>query len=194
MSIPAYKVVLLGEAGVGKTAFVAQIMQEPLEDAYAPTVGAHFASRTVALPSGDCTLHLWDTAGQELYRSMVGFYAREARACVIVFDLTNQGSFEKVGGWVAFARENAPGAALFLFGNKTDIAGGRAVPMADAIEFADARACPYFEGSARTGDGVRQAVERIAGSVSASGDGGESRAGVAIADGALGRRRKCGCQ
>jgi small GTP-binding protein len=188
-----YKVVLLGDAGVGKTSLVTQAMQERVTHAYIPTVGTHFSSCDIILPDGTCTLQLWDTAGQELYRSMVGFYTRDARVCIIVFDLTNPRSFEMLHSWFAFAQQNAPGAALVLFGNKTDLETARAVSAADAIEFADARTCPYFEGSARTGDGVRHAFEAIAGVVFDREDAEQADMELAIGDEGNERSRGCGC-
>jgi small GTP-binding protein len=165
--IPHFKVVLLGNSGVGKTALVERISDDIFQNSHAPTVGAQFIALELQLGGKPCVLELWDTAGQEVFRSLVGFYARDSKGAFILFDVTAAKSFQDLPMWVEFIGENAPDAKIILFGNKTDLAE-RQVSKQDGMKFAEKNRMVYYEGSAKTGETVSEAFDRMSEIVAAS--------------------------
>jgi small GTP-binding protein len=158
---PHYKVVLLGNSGVGKTALVERVSEDIFQSSHVPTVGAQFISLELMIGTEKCILELWDTAGQEVFRSLVGFYARDAKGAFLLFDVADHRSFDDLPRWVSFVHENAPDARVLLFGNKIDLTGTREVTRAVGQEFAEKNGIVYFEGSAKTGENVRDAFDRM---------------------------------
>jgi len=152
---------MVGESGVGKTSLVTRFTQGHFLRGHAPTIGVEFASKIVdtAAEGGKTKmkLHMWDTSGHESFRSLTRSYYVNALCIMIVFDVTRRQSFESLHNWVAKTRELAPqGAFIMLVGNKID--GGidrtREVTHVEANDFAHELGLPYFETSARTGEGV----------------------------------------
>lgn len=160
--LPHYKIVMLGRSGVGKTAMVERVADDIFVDSHVPTVGAQFVANERNIDGNTVMLELWDTAGQEVFKSLVGFYAREARGAFILFDVTDVASFEDVPKWLEFVRENSPQARVILFGNKTDLHDSRKVSSDDIRAFASQQNLGHFEGSAKSGEKVADAFDRMA--------------------------------
>jgi small GTP-binding protein len=154
------KVVLLGNSGVGKTALVERVTEDIFQHSHIPTVGAQFVSLELEIGGKPCILDLWDTAGQEVFRSLVGFYARDAKGAFLLFDVTATNSFEALPQWLDFLQQNAPDAKVIIFGNKTDLAN-REIASDAAAGFAGRNHALYFEGSAKTGENVGDAFDRM---------------------------------
>eukprot|EP00051_Salpingoeca_urceolata_P032252 m.14854 g.14854 ORF g.14854 m.14854 type:complete len:224 (+) comp4911_c0_seq1:528-1199(+) len=129
MSDTKCKVVCLGAPRSGKTALVSQFAFCSYDSHYTGTVGVDFASKTVFLPSGDrVRLQLWDTSGDERFRTLTPWYIREAAASLIVYDITDRASFDAVGKWMKFVRaEHSSNTLVFLVGTRTDQAHKRVV-------------------------------------------------------------------
>jgi small GTP-binding protein len=163
-----YKVVLLGDSGVGKTALVERVTEDIFQNCHVPTVGAQFISLEMEIAENKCILELWDTAGQEVFRSLVGFYAREAKGAIIMYDVTVKASFENLPKWIEFIRENSPDAQLLVFGNKIDLTDERLVLKEDAEKFTGSHNILFFEGSAKTSENVRDAFEKMVETLSAT--------------------------
>jgi small GTP-binding protein len=159
--VPHYKVVLVGNSGVGKTALVERVSEDIFQNSHVPTVGAQFISLELKIADQPCILELWDTAGQEVFRSLVGFYARDAKGAFILFDVSSQKSFEDLGKWVEFISENAPGAKIIIFGNKIDLAEGREITTTQGRTFTEKHGAVYYEGSAKTGENVSETFDRM---------------------------------
>jgi small GTP-binding protein len=158
---PHHKVIFLGDPAVGKTALVERATEDIFQDGYVPTVGAQFTSLEVQIGEKKSILELWDTAGQEIFRSLVGFYSRDARGAFLVYDVTSSASFDNLPTWLQFTTEHAPGSLIILFGNKIDLAGTREVSKQQGEEFAKEHKLGFIEGSAKTGENVRDAYERM---------------------------------
>ena len=101
-------------------------------------------------------MDVWDTAGQEQYRALLGLYFRNAHAALVVFDLTHRASFDDVDYWTAEVRKHAPGARLLLVGAKADLLRRRAITEQECHTKADDMRAQYWETSARTGAGVSE--------------------------------------
>jgi len=159
-----YKLVLLGDAGVGKTALAVQFVKGQFNEFTESTIGASFMNQTVTLP--DDTLvkfQIWDTAGQERFHSLAPMYYRGAQAAIVVYDITNDGSFTKAKGWVKeLQQQGDPNVVVVLVGNKTDMADNRKVDPSTAQAYAQDNSLFFIETSAKTGNNVQELFTKIA--------------------------------
>ena len=105
------KVVLLGESGVGKTSIISRYISNTYRNQQLPTTGANFVTKTIILEDENKSIkfELWDTAGQEKYRSLAKVFYRNAAVCVLVYDITRKSSFEELKlFWIKELKENVP--------------------------------------------------------------------------------------
>ena len=117
------KVVLLGEAGVGKTSIISRYVTNTFSDVLMSTTGASFATKKVEIdPEHKIKFQIWDTAGQERFRSLAKIFYQNAAVAVLVYDITRRDSFEKLKEfWIKELKENAPSdIILAIAGNKSD--------------------------------------------------------------------------
>jgi small GTP-binding protein len=153
------KIVVVGDSGVGKTCFLIRFARGLYDEESQPTLGVEFMTKIVQTESHRIQLQLWDTAGQEVFRSVTRGYYRGAAGAIVMFDLTSRDTFDSVGQWLQdikdVARQNV---VTILLGNKADLEERRAVPSAEAEAFATAHAMQYFETSAKTGLNVAEAI------------------------------------
>jgi small GTP-binding protein len=156
-----FKVVMIGDSGSGKTAIINRMYHGVFRSSHIPTVGSSFVAITLKIEYADVILEVWDTAGQEVYRSLVGFYAREAKGAFVFFDVTSQSSFAALPAWIKFIRSESPSVKVILFGNKTDLSEDRRVSASQGEAFARANECEYIEGSAKTGINVSDAYGKM---------------------------------
>lgn len=157
-----FKVIMLGDSGVGKTALVNHVSDGVFNEEHAPTVGSQFLSLPLEYEGEPLTLEVWDTAGQEVYRSLVGYYSREAVGAFLLFDVTNRDTFDSVERWIDFANENAPGAAILLIANKIDMLSTADVTQEMISQLSDRTGLEVFSVSARTGQCVHDPFDRMA--------------------------------
>lgn len=155
------KIVILGDAGTGKTALLARWADGGMSRAQAPTVGAAYRMIMFQHEGQSYPLHIWDTAGQETYRSTSPIYCRDARAAMLVFDLTNHETFENLGVWRQILAGESD-AQFIIVGNKCDLVEERAVDAGEARSYAKSLGVHYFETSALTGDTVDEAFVDVA--------------------------------
>jgi len=119
------KVVIIGDSGVGKTAIMNRYLFDKFDAESMPTLGSSMKSREVEVPGeGSIKLTLWDTAGQEKFKSLTRMYFQDAEAALIVYDTTFRESFENAKKWVEDLRANSnvPDMVLAIVGNKSDMA------------------------------------------------------------------------
>lgn len=153
------KIVVVGDSGVGKTCMLLRFVRDQWEGDTQPTLGVEFLTKVVKTDSHQIQLQLWDTAGQELFRSVTRGYYRGSAGALLVFDLTSRDSFQNVERWLEDLREVARADVIaVLIGNKSDLADKRVVSYEEALSFAEAHKIKYFETSAKTGENVPQAV------------------------------------
>lgn len=154
------KLVMLGDSGVGKTSIVGQWNKATFKEDQNPTIGAAYSQTVFTYQGEEKKIQVWDTAGEEKYRSMAPIYSQNAFAAMLVFDLTNYESLNNILEWMNIV-EPLGDIALVLVGNKEDLAEERQVSREDAIEFADRLGIPYFETSASTGYGIENAFVEL---------------------------------
>ncbi|KAL1999394.1 hypothetical protein VTN02DRAFT_4578 [Thermoascus thermophilus] len=116
------KLVLLGEAAVGKSSLVLRFVNNDFQENKEPTIGAAFLTQKCSLPTRTIKFEIWDTAGQERFASLAPMYYRNAQAALVVYDLTKPSSLTKAKHWVAeLQRQASPGIVIALVGNKLDL-------------------------------------------------------------------------
>jgi small GTP-binding protein len=152
---PSHKVVMLGNSGVGKTSIVVRFREKIFKRMTTPTVGAGTIQETVRTQKGPVHLNIWDTAGEERYKSFAGLYSQAASAGIVCFDVTDSASFDEAGDWIRLFRENAEkDAVVVIVGNKNDLIEDRQVTEAAAKAWAEEKGLVYFDVSAKTGENV----------------------------------------
>jgi len=132
-----YKVVLIGDSGVGKSNLLLRYTKNEFKLNSQSTIGVEFASRCVRV--GDCWVkaQIWDTAGQERYRAITNAYYRNAVGALMVYDVSKASSFENVQRWMQELRDHAePNIVVYLIGNKCDLKHLRAVRHDDGLQLA----------------------------------------------------------
>ncbi|KAJ5132485.1 hypothetical protein N7448_006643 [Penicillium atrosanguineum] len=116
------KLVLLGEAAVGKSSLVLRFVNNDFQENKEPTIGAAFLTQKCTLPTRTIKFEIWDTAGQERFASLAPMYYRNAQAALVVYDVTKPSSLTKAKHWVAeLQRQASPGIVIALVGNKLDL-------------------------------------------------------------------------
>ncbi|KAK7736250.1 Vacuolar protein sorting-associated protein 21 [Cytospora paraplurivora] len=183
------KLVLLGEAAVGKSSLVLRFVNNDFQENKEPTIGAAFLTQKCNLPTRTIKFEIWDTAGQERFASLAPMYYRNAQAALVVYDLTKPTSLVKAKHWVAeLQRQASPGIVIALVGNKLDLtneasgeggsgeaaAGGddaedsgdaRKIPTEEAKAYAEEEGLLFFETSAKTGVNVTEVFTAIANAI-----------------------------
>ena len=160
---PISKIVFCGSSTVGKTSLFNRLVEDKFEKTTTSTTGAAFASIKYNLNGEEIVLNLWDTAGQEEYRSLVNIYFRETTIVIIMFDLSRKDTFDDADRWLDDVMANCgdPHPDVIVVGNKLDIEN-RSVMREDAEMFVREINAPYFEVSAKTGEGIDLLLETIA--------------------------------
>ena len=158
------KVVLLGEAGVGKTSIISRYVSNNFSDVLMSTTGASFATKKLEIEEHKIKFQIWDTAGQERFRSLAKIFYQNAAVAVLVYDITRRDSFEKLQNfWIKELRENAPSdIILAIAGNKSDIYEYEAVTLKEGKELADQVNAIFRSTSAKLAHGVEELFKVIA--------------------------------
>lgn len=157
------KIVMVGAAATGKTSIVERYMYDRFNLHTIPSTQPAFAQKTVHRHGHDINLEIWDTAGQERYNALSPLFYRDAKASIVVFDLTDPDSFQRAIKWISDLRQ-ARGNQIFivLAGNKVDLETQRAVTSEEARKVANAQKIQYFETSAKTGSLIDDVFSSIA--------------------------------
>jgi small GTP-binding protein len=192
-----FKVVVLGDKGVGKTSLVLRFIEGYFIAKQQSTIGAFFLTKMITATNGTkCKMQLWDTAGQERFRAMAPMYYRNAAAAIICFDITNEDSFAKMKEWVEELQLNVPAdqITLAIACNKCDCEENRVVEKARAEEFGERVNAVVFETSAKANIGVEDLFKRITEEVlkkkGADAKVGSGAATVSVINGAEGKSQE----
>ncbi|XP_073832987.1 RAS oncogene family member Rab21 [Musca autumnalis] len=151
-----FKVVLLGEGCVGKTSIVLRYVEDKFNPQHISTLQASFLTKKVNLDNGNkVQLNIWDTAGQERFHALGPIYYRGSHGAILVYDITDQDSFQKVKNWVKeLKRMLGSEIILTIAGNKIDLEEQRTVQEDEAVAYAESVGAHYFETSAKTNENV----------------------------------------
>ena len=168
---PLYKIVMLGDSGVGKTSLVARLTNpdRPLNHDISATMGIEFDTQMLDTPQGKVKAQIWDTAGQERFaRVLLPTYFRKAKGVILVYDISNAKSFESLSErWMEQLNNHSSSddLAKLLVGNKSDLEQSREVTKERAQQFCQEYGMELLETSAKSGDNVLAAFEKLIGIV-----------------------------
>ena len=155
-----FKILLIGDSGVGKTSVILRYTKGIFREEFLNSIGVDFRSKDLNYDGRKIKLQIWDTAGEERYRTITASYYRGAHAIAIVFDLTKMETFEHVKRWIEdinkYAKENV---LKFIIGNKSDLVQKRQVNYIDVRNFASKMNITYFEVSAKNAENINEFFE-----------------------------------
>ncbi|UXI17602.1 hypothetical protein NH340_JMT03545 [Sarcoptes scabiei] len=164
-----FKLLLIGDSGVGKSCLLLRFADDTYTESYISTIGVDFKIRTIELDGKTIKLQIWDTAGQERFRTITSSYYRGAHGIIVVYDVTDMDTFHNVKHWLQeIERYACDNVKKFLIGNKADVTGKKVVDFATAKEFADNLGIPFIETSAKNATNVEQAFLMMASEIKAS--------------------------
>jgi len=157
-----FKVFLVGEANVGKTSLIFRYIEDTFSVDGVSTIGWDFKVTTLLLGDKEIKLQVWDTAGQENLRSVASSYYRSGHGFIVVYDVTNQNSFEQAEYWIGqITQFNAGNSVNILVGNKTDLEDMRVVDYNTAKAFAEKSEMKYYEVSCKNGENVNSTFKEL---------------------------------
>ncbi|KAA0155984.1 hypothetical protein FNF27_00269 [Cafeteria roenbergensis] len=157
-----FKLVLIGDSGVGKTNLLSQFARSEFNLASKATIGVEFAWKNVTIEGDVIKAQIWDTAGQERYRAITNAYYRGAVGALLVYDIAKRVTFDHVEAWLKEVREHADSKiVVMLVGNKSDLSQLRQVSTDEAQELAKREGLAFIETSALTKSGVDTTFSRI---------------------------------
>ncbi|EOY02580.1 hypothetical protein QUC31_018095 [Theobroma cacao] len=158
-----FKYIIIGDTGVGKSCLLLQFTDKRFQPVHDLTIGVEFGARMVTIDGRPIKLQIWDTAGQESFRSITRSYYRGAAGALLVYDITRRETFNHLASWLEDARQHAnPNMTIMLIGNKCDLAHRRAVSKEEGEQFAKENGLLFLEASARTAQNVEEAFIKTA--------------------------------
>jgi Ras-related protein Rab-2A len=151
-----FKYIVVGPSGVGKSSLLLQFLEERFEQAHDMTIGVEFGAKTITINDHTIKVQIWDTAGQESFKSITRSYYHGAYGALLVYDITSRDSFKYLRGWLEDIHQNAGGElVIMLVGNKADLEESRQVTWEEGEQFAKENGIDCFvEASAKTGEKV----------------------------------------
>jgi len=157
-----YKVVLIGDCGVGKSNIVMRYTRDKFNSMPQPTVGCEFASKDITVSSKTIRLQLWDTAGQERYRTITSAYYRGSSGVVMVYDITSYATFQNLDSWLRELKDFTNNdVVIILVGNKSDLSN-RQVRKEEAATYAQQNRFLFLESSAATNANISDMFQLLA--------------------------------
>ena len=159
----AFKILTLGESGVGKTAILRRFVENKFEKHHLATIGIDYQTKTIKIKNKEIKLRIWDTAGQERYKHIVAQVYKGADGIMLVYDITDKISFSKITDWMEQINNNLSknDIGIVLIGNKSDIED-RMIKAEKGEEKAKEYGIEYYETSALNGKGINEAFEGLA--------------------------------
>ncbi|KAL0227739.1 hypothetical protein RCL1_003882 [Eukaryota sp. TZLM3-RCL] len=161
-----FKLVLVGDFGTGKSNLLLRFTENKFTEIHTLTVGVEFGARLVTVDDTPIKLQIWDTAGQESFRSITRSYYRNSAGAFLLFDLTRRETFLSLPTWIEDIKSHATtDLSIILIGNKSDQEDKRQTPYVEAQQFAEKHGLVYLETSARLGNNVDNAFMKLAKSI-----------------------------
>eukprot|EP01013_Petalomonas_cantuscygni_P038288 TRINITY_DN69367_c0_g1_i1.p2 TRINITY_DN69367_c0_g1~~TRINITY_DN69367_c0_g1_i1.p2 ORF type:complete len:204 (+),score=50.71 TRINITY_DN69367_c0_g1_i1:275-886(+) len=194
-----FKILLIGDTGVGKSCLLLRFADESWTEHYISTIGVDFKIKTIQLDGKILKLQIWDTAGQERFRTITSSYYRGAHGIIVCYDVTDQDSFNNVKTWLKEIEKYATDdVCKLLVGNKCDLVVKKTVDYTTAKEFAEKLGIPFIETSAKNATNVEKAFLKMAEIIkkkwgASSMQGGGAQPTVPIASEKISGQKKGGC-
>ncbi|KYQ91442.1 Rab GTPase [Tieghemostelium lacteum] len=158
-----FKYIIIGDTGVGKSCLLLQFTDKRFQPVHDLTIGVEFGARMVTIDNKPIKLQIWDTAGQESFRSITRSYYRGSAGALLVYDITRRDTFNHLTCWLKDARSYAhSNMTIILIGNKSDLEQKRAVTYEEGEQFAKENGLIFLETSAKTAFNVEEAFLQTA--------------------------------
>ena len=160
----SFKIIVVGDSGVGKSCLTMKGTKNYFEECYSPTVGFEFFTFNIRINDKNIKLQIWDTCGQEAYRSLITSFYRNSSLAILVYSIDNINSYNNIESWLNEIKSQAnPEIKIFLIGNKTDLENERQISKEEAQRFSSDHIFNYFiETSAKTGFNAQSVFIRAA--------------------------------
>jgi small GTP-binding protein len=157
------KLMIIGETRTGKTSLISRYCKNEFSGgAYLSTIGIDFQIKNLEMNSKKIRLQIWDTAGQERFRNIAKNYYQSSDGFIVVYDITNNESFQTLDYWVEEIKSNSQELSrMILVGNKCDIEEGRQVKKEEGKEYAKKKELKFYEVSAKDGTNVNKAFDDL---------------------------------
>ena len=158
-----YKLLLLGDSTVGKTCFLIKYTDQSFQDIHMATIGLDYRIKTMKLKNNkEVKIQIWDTAGQDRFRSITKNYYKGSHGIILIYDITNRRTFENVQKWISQIREEtSQNVVIYLIGNKIDMKEERKVSTEEGKKLADELGLPFMETSAKEGININEVFDDI---------------------------------
>ena len=159
-----FKMIVIGDPGVGKSCLTGRAIKDKFDGEYAPTIGFEFLTYTVKIEDKIIKLQVWDTCGQEMYRSLITNFYRNASLAMMVYSIDSRESFIHINTWLKEIRlQSHPDVKIILIGNKNDLEDKRQVTFEEAKKYQEENQLLYFEEtSAKTGINAKKVFTEAA--------------------------------
>ena len=149
------KYIIIGDAAVGKSNLLLRFTQDDFKSEYQLTIGVEFGAKNININNKKYRLQIWDTAGQENYRSITRAYYKNSVCAILVYDITNRDSFEHISSWIEDCLAQSPKTVyMILVGNKSDLTEQRKVSFEEGHQMAKNNNMLFYETSAKSGQNV----------------------------------------
>ena len=156
------KVIIIGDSGVGKTNIMNKFLKNIFMEESKATVGVEFGSKLFDINGHKIKAQIWDTAGQEKYKSITGAYFKGSKGALVVYDITQKSTYESLEKWVNDLKSAGdPKITIILIGNKSDLEENRQVSKEQGEEKAKSFGCAFLETSALSGDNIDKAFNMM---------------------------------
>ncbi|XP_028402311.1 ras-related protein Rab-8A-like [Dendronephthya gigantea] len=166
-----FKLLLIGDSGVGKTCVLFRFSEDAFNSTFISTIGIDFKIRTIELDGKKIKLQIWDTAGQERFRTITTAYYRGAMGIMLVYDITNEKSFDNIKNWIRNIEEHASSdVEKMVLGNKCDMDDRRQVSKTKGEQLAVEYGIKFMETSAKASINVEEAFYALARDIKAKMD------------------------
>ena len=150
-----FKYIIIGDAAVGKSNLLLRYSHGQFKPEYQLTIGVEFGAKNIQISNKTYRIQIWDTAGQENFRSITRAYYKNSACALVVYDISNRESFENISTWIEDCRSQSPQTIfMVLVGNKNDLEDKRVVTFEEGQELAEKNKMMFFETSAKLGTNV----------------------------------------
>ena len=156
----SFKIIVIGDSSVGKSCLTTQAVRNNFEEFYTATVGFEFLTFNMRINNNVLKLQIWDTCGQEVYKSLISNFYRNSSLALILYAINNRDSFQHAETWLNDLKSQAnPNVKVFLVGNKSDLENERVITKEEGEKFKEEKKLDrFFETSAKTGENARSAL------------------------------------
>jgi len=151
------KIILIGDISVGKTSIINSLLGQKFNEEYEPSIGVDFFSKTLKYKNKSIKLQIWDSAGQEKFKSLIPNYIRGASLIFLVYDISNKNTFNNLNNWIDFINQYES-TTIVICGNKIDLEleNKREVSYEEGKNFAEENDLLFFETSAKEGNNIQE--------------------------------------